>query len=310
MELYFLGTGSGVPSKTRNVSAIALMLLQEANSVWLFDCGEATQHQILHTSIKPRKITKIFITHLHGDHIFGLPGLVSSRSFQGGTDELIIYGPKGIKEYVQTSLQLSGTHVTYPLSFVEFTEGLVFEDDQFRVHCKLLDHGIPSYGYRIEEKDKPGELQVDKLIAMGIKPGPIYQQIKQNELTILEDGRKLKRQDFVGPQKTGRQLVILGDTRSTEHNQQFVQGADVLVHEATFDQTKQQLAKEYYHSTTAQAARLANDAAVKNLVLTHISSRYQQEETEQLLAEARTIFPNTEIAYDFYKYSIPSNVKE
>ncbi|MEN2766055.1 ribonuclease Z [Ornithinibacillus xuwenensis] len=307
MELYFLGTGSGVPSKERNVSAIALMLLQEANSVWLFDCGEATQHQILHTSIKPRKITKIFITHMHGDHIFGLPGLLSSRSFQGGTDELTIYGPTGVKEYVQTSLKLSGTHLTYPLSFVEFTEGKIYEDDKFTVFCKQLEHGIPSYGFRIEEKSKPGELQVDKLMEIGIKPGPIYQQIKENEVTIVEGEREIRRKDFIGPDKKGRSIAILGDTRATEVNEDFVRSVDLLVHEATFDKEKEDLASAYYHSTTVQAASLAKNAGVKQLVLTHISSRYQNQETDNLLTEAQQIYANTEIARDFYQISIPSN---
>lgn len=307
MELFFLGTGSGVPSKERNVSAIALMLLQEANSVWLFDCGEATQHQILHTSIRPRKINKIFITHMHGDHIFGLPGLLSSRSFQGGTEELVIYGPKGIEDYVQTSLKLSGTHLTYPLSFMEIKEGMLFEDEQFKVYCKQLEHGIPSYGFRIEEKNKPGELNVDKLQSIGVSPGPVYQQIKQNEVTILPDGQEILRKHFIGPDKQGRHIVILGDTRSTEQNEQFVQNADFLVHEATFDKEKEDLAKDYFHSTTIQAASLAKAGNVKQLVLTHISSRYQNQEIDNLLAEARQVFPKTVLASDFYQIRIPSN---
>src|SRR5690625_4222524 len=122
MELIFLGTGAGIPSKQRNVSAVALTLLQELNSIWLFDCGEATQHQILHTTIKPRKINKIFITHLHGDHIFGLPGLLSSRSFQGGESPLTVYGPPGIKQYIETSMEVSQSNVTYPLQIEEITE--------------------------------------------------------------------------------------------------------------------------------------------------------------------------------------------
>src|SRR5690625_4111537 len=114
MELVFLGTGAGVPSKNRNVSAIALTLLQELNEIWLFDCGEATQHQILNTSIKPGKISKVFITHLHGDHIYGLPGFLSSRSFQGGDSPLTVYGPKGIKSFIQISLETTDTHLNYP----------------------------------------------------------------------------------------------------------------------------------------------------------------------------------------------------
>src|SRR5699024_6343281 len=143
MKLTFLGTGAGMPSKERNVSSIALSLLQEANSVWLFDCGEATQHQILYTSIKPRKINKIFVTHLHGDHIFGLPGFLSSRSFQGGNQPLTIYGPTGIKEYIETSLELSATHLTYPLIIEELKEGKIAESENFEMYCKKLNHGIP-----------------------------------------------------------------------------------------------------------------------------------------------------------------------
>src|SRR5690625_4101469 len=119
MEITFLGTGAGMPSKERNVSAIMLNLLQERNSLWLFDCGEATQHQILQTKIKPRKIEKIFISHLHGDHVFGLPGLLSSRSFQGGEEPLTIYGPTGIKQFIHTCLQISETHLRYNIDVVE-----------------------------------------------------------------------------------------------------------------------------------------------------------------------------------------------
>src|SRR5690625_4188181 len=171
-----------------------LNLIPENNHMWLFDCGEATQHQILHTSLKPRKINKIFITHLHGDHIFGLPGLLSSRSFLGGDDLLTVYGLKGIKQFVETSLIVSETHVKYPIEFVEIEkEGRVCEDDHFIVDAVTLDHNILSFGYRITEKDKLGELNVQKLKEMGIKPGPIYRTIKENERTTLPSGEVIER---------------------------------------------------------------------------------------------------------------------
>lgn len=304
MELIFLGTGAGVPSKERNVSAIALTLLQDLNSVWLFDCGESTQHQILHTSIKPRKINKIFITHLHGDHIYGLPGLLSSRSFQGGNESLTVYGPEGIEKYIDTSLEVSGTHLTYPLHIKEFTEGTLFEDDKFVVSCKQLDHGIPSYGFRIVEKETPGELLVNKLIEIGIKPGPIYRTIKENEITTLPNGQVIHRDDFIGVPKIGRIICILGDTRCAEQNKDFVKNADILIHEATFSADKKELAHKYFHSTTAEAAALADESNVKKLLLTHISSRYQKEDYSLLLKEAQAIFPKTELATDFYRVTI------
>ncbi|WP_077358044.1 ribonuclease Z [Virgibacillus halodenitrificans] len=299
MELIFLGTGAGLPSKERNVSSVALTLLQEQNNIWLFDCGEATQHQILRTSIKPKKINKIFITHLHGDHIFGLPGLLSSRSFQGGEELLTIYGPHGIKEYVNTSLQLSGTHLTYPINIVELSEGKLFENDQFVVETKHLDHGLPSFGFRIIEKDKPGQLLVSKLKEIGIMPGPIYKQIKENSKIKLSNGQYIYRKEFLGEDKKGRVISILGDTRFTHVNSNFVKNSDVLVHEATFGGALEDLAEKYYHTTTEQAARLAKSSNCSKLILTHISSRYQSEDIENLIDEARRIFPNTEIANDF-----------
>lgn len=304
MELQFLGTGAGVPAKNRNVSSIALSLLQEINSVWLFDCGEATQHQILHTTIRPRKINKVFITHLHGDHIFGLPGFLSSRSFQGGQDTLTIYGPKGLQTFVQKSLQISGTHITYPIKFVELKEGKILTNEKFKVYCFPLDHGIESYGFRIEEKDRPGELLVDQLLELGIQPGPIYQKIKENEVTVLDNGKKLYRKDFVGPDKKGRIVTILGDTRYQKDHQKYVQHSDVLVHEATFRKKEKELAKEYFHATTTEAATLAKESHVKKLILTHISSRYQQKDLQKLKEEACEIFPNTQIAKDFSTFSI------
>jgi ribonuclease Z len=304
MELFFLGTGAGVPSKERNVSSIALKLLQELNSVWLFDCGEATQHQILHTSIKPGKINKIFITHMHGDHIFGLPGVLSSRSFQGGEEKLTIYGPKGIKEYTETALRLSRTNLTYPLAIEEIREGLLFENDKFAVCTKKLDHNIPSYGFRIVEKNKQGKLLVEKLKNMGVQPGPVYQQIKENEQVTLEDGTVICRKDVLGPAKQGKVISILGDTRSSFKFNALVKDSDLLVHESTFNHENKDLARKYFHSTAVQAAELAKQNNCKRLVLTHISSRYQNEESSSLLDEAKHIFPNTELASDFFQVQI------
>ncbi|RLL48141.1 ribonuclease Z [Oceanobacillus piezotolerans] len=304
MELTFLGTGAGLPSKERNVTAIVLSLLQEINHIWLFDCGEATQHQILQTSIKPRKINKIFITHLHGDHIYGLPGLLSSRSFQGGEEALTVYGPVGIKQYIETSLTLSESHLTYPLEIIEIDEGIIVEEEAFHVYAKKLDHAIPSFGYRIIEKDRPGELLVNKLMDLGIKPGPIYSKIKENPSVILDNGQVIFRKDVIGPNKKGRIVSILGDTRYRDEHIEFIKNSDVLVHEATFAQEHEELAKNYYHSTTTQTAALARNGNVKRLVLTHISSRYQNETTQSLLREAQELFENTVIAEDFYHTSI------
>lgn len=305
MELFFLGTGAGIPAKLRNVTSIALKLLEERGAVWLFDCGEATQHQILHTSLKPRRVEKIFITHLHGDHIYGLPGFLSSRSFQGGESEVTIYGPAGIKQFVETNLSVSQTYLKYPIHFVEIEDGIVFEDEQFIVEARLLEHGIPSYGYRVMEKELPGVLLVEKLRDAGVSPGPIYKKIKNGEIVTLEDGTVINPADFTGPKKKGRIVTILGDTRICEAAKHLAMNADLLVHEATFSQGEETLAYEYFHSTTIQAATVAKEAEAKKLCLTHISSRYDKEAWRTLEDEAKTIFPDTEIAEDFKEIAIP-----
>lgn len=306
MELEFLGTGAGVPAKHRNVSGIALKLLDERNAIWLFDCGEGTQLQILRSNIRPRKIEKIFITHLHGDHIFGLPGLISSRSFQGGDEPLEIYGPKGIEEWVRTTLRISKTHLSYPLRFFEIKEeGLVFSDHQFKVSCKKLDHGIESFGYRIEEADHVGELQVEKLMALGLKPGPLFGKIKKGETVTLPNGQQINGKDYIGETIKGRIVAILGDTRKTVQSVELARHADILVHESTFNKDEAKLAKAYFHSTTQQAAEVAKAAQVKKLILTHISARYLGKDVSALAHEAKEIFENVRIAKDFDCFEIP-----
>ncbi|MDN3016606.1 ribonuclease Z [Paenibacillus sp. BSR1-1] len=307
MDIFFLGTGAGMPAKLRNVTSIALKLLEERGAVWLFDAGEATQHQILHTSIKPRRIEKIFITHLHGDHIYGLPGLLSSRSFQGGDTEVTVYGPKGIKEFIHVSLSLSQTYLKYPLSVIEISEGIIFEDDQFSVEARLLDHGIPSYGYRVVEKDRPGTLLADKLIEAGVQPGPIFRKIKNGEAITLDDGSIIEPHHFLGPEQKGRIVTILGDTRFCENAILLAKNADLLVHESTFSKGEEKLASDYFHSTTHQAAEIARSAGCKQLCLTHISSRYDRHDWKELVDEAKEIFPNTDISEDFKEINIPLN---
>ncbi|WML40463.1 ribonuclease Z [Neobacillus sp. OS1-2] len=305
MDIFFLGTGAGMPAKLRNVTSIAFKLLEERGTVWLFDAGEATQHQILHTSIKPRRIEKIFITHLHGDHIYGLPGLLSSRSFQGGESEVTVYGPKGIREYIQVSLSLSQTYLKYQLTVIEIEEGIIFEDEQFTVEARLLEHGIPSYGYRIFEKDRPGTLLADKLMVAGVQPGPIFRKIKNGETVTLEDGRVIEPDEFLGPVQKGRIVTILGDTRYCENALLLAKNADLLIHEATFSKGEEKLAFDYFHSTTHQAADIALRAGCKQLCLTHISSRYDRNDWRELVKEAKEVFENTEIAEDFKEMTIP-----
>jgi ribonuclease Z len=193
----------------------------------------------------------------------------------------------------------------YRIHFVEIEEGIIFEDEQILVEARLLKHGIPSYGYRIVEKERPGILLVDKLQEAGISPGPIYKRIKSGENVTLEDGTFIDGKLFTGPSLKGRIVTILGDTRKCEASKRLAQDADLLVHEATFSEGEEALAHEYYHSTTIQAATIAKEANVKRLCLTHISSRYDRDAWKALEDEARKVFPMSEVAEDFKEIIVP-----
>ena len=306
MEIQFLGTGAGQPSNQRNVSSLALKLLDELNEIWLFDVGEATQHQILKTNIRLRKVTKIFISHNHGDHIFGLPGLLATRSFQGDVGPLTIYGPPGLEQFVKTSLRVSRTKVSYPINFVELVEGgLIYQGQGFKVYTEKLDHRVPSFGYRVVEDSRPGELLMDKLQKFHIPNGPLYGKLKAGEQIALQDGTIIDGKDFLGPDRPGRIVTIIYDTRTTSSIAKLAKNADILVHESTFAGNEAKLAHSYYHSTCVEAATVARDNGVKQLWLDHNSAQYLCDKTKQLENQAKKVFPNTKLANDFDHVNIP-----
>ncbi|PYI55904.1 ribonuclease Z [Paenibacillus flagellatus] len=309
MELYFLGTGAGMPSKERNVTSIALTLYDERGTMWLFDCGEGTQHQMLRSPLKASRLEFLFITHLHGDHIYGLPGLLTSRSNQGGTTPVTLFGPAGLEQLLEPVLRYSQAHLSYELIYRETKEGTVFEDDQFEVVCAKLDHRIDSFGYRIVEKDKPGKLDAAKLKALGVPPGPLFGRIKRGETVTLPDGTVVDGRSCIGEPIPGKVVTVLGDTRRCEAAVRLSRGADAVVHEATFDSSLASLAEAYYHSTAKDAALSAKEAGAKRLILTHISSRYHEDEAAKLLLEAQEHFPRTAIAKDHASFPISASAE-
>ncbi len=304
MELQFLGTGAGMPSKQRNTSALVVKMMQERGTFWLFDCGEATQHQMLYTTLKPRKLEKIFITHMHGDHIFGLPGLLGSRSFLDGKDPLTIYGPVGIKEWIFTTLRLSRTVLQYKLNIVEIEEGIIFEDEKCTVEARLLNHVIPCFGYRIIQKPLPPVLLIDKALELGVPKGPMLAKLKNGHDVVLDSGQIVSSREVTGTSVKGFSLAILGDTRFCQASIDLSKNVDIVIHEATFDAGTEELANPYGHSTITQAAQVANESGAKHLIVQHISARFLPSQAEELRKQGLPVFSNITIAEDFAEYEL------
>ncbi|PTM56511.1 ribonuclease Z [Desmospora activa] len=306
MEITFLGTGGGIPSKERNVASLALQWTERGGRIWLFDCGEGTQHQILQSAVRLPRVDRIFITHLHGDHIFGLPGLLGSRSFQGGDSPLTIHAPEGLRPFVETALQVSGTYLRYPIEWLELREESFTLEQGIQVEVGALSHRVPCYGFRIQEPHRSGRLDVERLQAEGIPPGPLYRQLKMGDRIQLPDGRIVDGRHYRKPDRPGRVVTVLGDTRPVVEAARLAHGADVLIHEATYREGREELAEKHGHSTSVQAARIARQAGVGRLLLTHISSRYSAAESKVLEAEARQQFAATDVMYDGQTVAVTS----
>ncbi|MDE5207080.1 ribonuclease BN [Citrobacter amalonaticus] len=273
-------------------------------ALWLFDCGEGTQHQMLSTPHHPGKIERIFISHLHGDHLFGLPGLLCSRSMAGNAHPLTLYGPKGLREFTQTALRLSGSWTDYPLEIIEISAGEILDDGLRKVTAYPLEHPLECYGFRVEEHDKPGALDAKALKTAGVKPGPWFQALKAGQTVTLEDGSVIRGADFLAPATPGKKVAIFGDTAPCASALELAKGVDVMVHETTLDASMEEKANSRGHSSTRQAALLAREAGVGKLIMTHVSSRYDETGCQRLLAECRAIFPATELADDFAIFTV------
>ena len=306
MQVTFLGTSSGVPTRARNVSAVAVRLAQRSE-LWLFDCGEGTQHQFLRSDLRLSQLRRIFITHMHGDHVFGLPGLLASLGLSGSSGGVDLYGPDPLESYLEGVLRTSSTRIGYPLAVHQVRHAaekdrLVFEDADLTVRATPLHHRVPAYAYRVEEKPKPGRFDIAKAQEMAIPPGPVYASLKRGETVTLDDGRQIDGKTLSGPERAGASFVYCTDTVFCEAAVNLSRGADLLIHESTFSHAEADMAFQRQHSTSTMAAQTAAEAGVGQLVLTHLSPRYAPGNAvtpDDLLAEARAIFPNTILAKDF-----------
>lgn len=293
--LTFLGTSASVPSAERNHPAL---LVEAAGKRVLVDCGEGTQRQLLRSGAGFRRLDRILLTHGHLDHVLGIPGLFSTLQLRQTADEMIVHGGSGTLDIVSRMLAgLWGAgRAPIPVAFAPLTAGEVIDAGEFTVGCFPVRHrDTDSFGFSFQSPARR-HLSSDRLAALGVPDGPVRGELAAGRPVVIADGRIIHPEDVLGPPSGGRKLVVIGDAETTDGLSTFVAGADLLVVEATFLDRDAQTARQYGHLTAAEAASLAAANNVRQLVLTHLSGRYQDDE---ILAEAVRIFPATKIAADF-----------
>ncbi|HNR26324.1 MAG TPA: ribonuclease Z [Methanobacteriaceae archaeon] len=297
MELVFLGTSSAIPTNHRNHPALALKAFGE---LMLFDCGEGTQRQMTRIRMSPMKVKRIFITHLHGDHFLGLPGLIQSMAFRGREDPLYIYGPSGTGDVVESIKKLGYFSLSFPIITQELYQGVFLEEDSYRISCCPVQHSVLNLAYSVEERRAPKFLR-EKALELGLTPGPDFGKL-QRGTPVKVGERTIQPQDVLGKKRRGRKIVYSGDTRACREMVNLAKDADVLIHESTFDASQEEKALTTGHSTSKSAARVAALARVGRLILTHLSTRYR--DAKKLEKEASEIFPEVTVAEDFMSVEV------
>ncbi|WP_432644486.1 ribonuclease Z [Methanobrevibacter sp.] len=297
MEIIFLGTSSAVHSYTRNHPAIILKAFGE---VMLFDCGEGTQKQLIYAKVSPMKISKIFISHYHGDHILGLPGLLQSMNFRGRETKLTIYGPKGLNALKDTIFNLGYCKIDFPIEFIEIGTETIESCEEYTIKSQNVNHQVPCLAYSIEELKKPRFLR-EKAIELGVPVGPAFKKLHNGEEVEI-DGKIIKPKQVLGPARKGNKITYSGDTTPCEEMIEFAKDSTVLIHESTYKNEDADKAEDNFHSTSSDAARIAKQSNSNQLILTHFSTRYTT--FDDLLNEAKEIFENTQLAKDLMKIEI------
>jgi ribonuclease Z len=292
MEFTFLGTSAGTPTRSRNVTGLALCL-SGPKPWYLVDCGEGTQHQLMRTRYSVMQLRAMFITHIHGDHIFGLPGLLTSASMLGRTEPLDIIAPPQVRRFIDAVIENSDSSLSYPLNFINSeAPGFYWQDDHLGVTNVALSHRVPCRAYVFTERNLERQLQKEKLVADGIEPGPQWGDLQKGKDVLLDDGRLLRSDDYTHIPRTARKIIVGGDNDTPELLKDACQGTHVLIHEATYTQdVADRVGPWPQHSSAQQVARFAQATKLPNLVLTHFSSRYQSApggspHINQLAAEA------------------------
>jgi ribonuclease Z len=298
LDLVFLGTSASAPTAARGTAAT---LIRRGGDRLLVDCGEGTQRQLLRSDVGLVDLEHVFLTHLHADHVLGLPGMLKTFGLRGREVPITVYGPRGTRALLGALGVVVG-RVAYPLEVVELGPGESVALQDYRIETFAVAHRTTAVGYALREDERPGRFDVAAADALGVPSGPLRGSLQRGEAVTLPDGRAVRPTDVLGAPRRGRTVVITGDTGPAASVVEAAAGADVLVHEATFLAEERPRAKETGHSTAAEAALVAREAEVGLLALTHLSARYPPSDVAD---EARQLFPRTVVPRDFDLLLVP-----
>jgi len=299
MRATFLGTGGSVPTKKRNLPSFAV---RTNGGLVMFDCGEGTQKQFLIAKLGFNREMKILISHMHADHILGLPGLLHSMSFMGRTRDLEIYGPRGIDEFVKCTTETVMFRSMFPVRTLQVHAGTVARTDSYTINAAWADHGIPCLAYSLVENERPGRFYPSKARRLGVPKGPLWKTLQMGK-TVNVGRRRIDPSSVVGPPRKGVKITYAIDTRPSDRVVQLAFGSDLLVHDGMFHSNDLTRAREYGHSTAAEAASVAKMSRSKRLALTHLSAIY--DDARLLLTDAKKVFPKTFVAADLESLELP-----
>ena len=298
MKLVYLGTSAAAPTPERSLTCICLV---RENEVLMFDAGEGAQVAYLKAGLPWNKKMKIFVTHLHGDHCLGILGLLQTMSMQKRTESLEIYGPAGIEEFITANIKVLNFGLPFPVFITIVEEGNVVNEKKYQVNCCEAQHGVPAFSYCFEENERSGIFYPEKAKELGIPEGKLWQEL-QNGNSIKVGGKQIDSSQVTGEKRSGKKIGISGDTRPTEKLKNFFTNSDYLSFDCTFSFDLKDRALETNHSTAKEAAELAKNSSVKNLILTHFSARYSDESV--LLDEAKQIHESVIAAKDLLEIEI------
>jgi ribonuclease Z len=300
MEVTFLGTGASWPTKERGMSAL---IIKRGGDAVLFDCGEGTQRQLQHSDVSYQAINQVYLTHYHGDHCYGLPGLIKTMALNEREKPLDLYGPKGLLKMVDAWKRMGGWTHKFPINVLELAAGDVIDRSDYTITAYQGDHSVSNLAFALQEPDRPGKFDKPKALELGVKPGPSFGKLQKGIAVELEDGTTITPEQILGPGRPGRRVVFSGDSQPCQGLLDAAKDACVFICEASFTKDLIERAREVKHMCAFEAAGIAAGTGVWKLILTHISPRYK--DPNEVLDEAKYIFENTEIAADLWSFTVP-----